>query len=57
MSRGPTCLRELPHLTGLVIGQPRHGAQGGLPVALVTVAHVADEGAQLGVGRLPGGRG
>ena len=40
-----------------MVGQAGHGAQGGLPVAAAPVAHVADEGAQLGVGRLPGGVG
>lgn len=52
-----TCLSELSHLTGAVVGQAGNSTQGGLPVTTPSLIHVTDEGAQLGVGRFPGGWG
>lgn len=47
-----TCLCELSHLTGIVVGQAGNRAQRGLPVATSSLTHVTDKGVQQGVGRL-----
>ena len=45
-----TCLCELAHLTGAVIGQAGQRGEGGVPVLLSVFTHVSDEGGQERVG-------